>query len=142
MSCLWGAVGWSGRKCDPEGSPATSCHLPTGRILNFSFLIWACVLNHLSHVQLFVTPWTVACQAPLSMGFSRQEYWSGWPCPLPGDFPSPGVESMSLMYPALVSRFFTTGAPWEAPFSSVKEEQYLHCVGLIRALNVMVLMEH
>ena len=46
--------------------------------------ICTCVLSHFSHVQLFVTPWTVARQAPLSMGFSRQEYWSGLPCPPPG----------------------------------------------------------
>ena len=41
---------------------------------------------------LFVTPWTVACQAPLSMGFSRQEYWSGWPFPSPGDLPNSGIK--------------------------------------------------
>ena len=52
-----------------------------------------------------VTPRTVAHQAPLSMGFSRQEHWSGLPFPTPGDLPSPGVESASL---ALASRFFTT----------------------------------
>ena len=46
----------------------------------------------LSHVRLFVTPWTVACQAPLSMGFSRQECWSGLPFPSPGDLPDPGIE--------------------------------------------------
>ena len=46
----------------------------------------------LSRVQLFVTPWTVTCQAPLSMGFSRQEYWRGLPCPSPGHLPSPGIE--------------------------------------------------
>ena len=45
-----------------------------------------------SHVRLFATPWTVACQAPLSMGFSRQEYWSGFPFPSPGDLPNPGIE--------------------------------------------------
>ena len=45
-----------------------------------------------SHVQLFVTPWTVACQAPLSMGFPREEYWSGWPFPSPGNLPNPGIE--------------------------------------------------
>ena len=45
-----------------------------------------------SHVWLCVTPWTVACQAPLSMGFSSQEYWSGLPCPPPGDLPNPGME--------------------------------------------------
>ena len=46
----------------------------------------------LSHVQLFATPWTVAYQGPLSMGFSRQEYWSGLPFPSPGDLPNPGIE--------------------------------------------------
>ena len=50
-----------------------------------------CVLSHFSHVRLFATPWTVAHQAPLSMGFSRQEYWSGLPFPSPGDLPNPGL---------------------------------------------------
>ena len=49
----------------------------------------------LSRVRLFVTPWTAACQAPLSMGFSKQEYWSGLPCPPPGDLPNPGIEPRS-----------------------------------------------
>ena len=61
----------------------------------------ACVLSRFSPVQLFVTPWIGAQQAPLSMGFSRQEYWSGLPCPPPGDLPKPGIEPMSLMSPAL-----------------------------------------
>ena len=52
-------------------------------------------------VQLCVTLWTVACQAPLSMGFSRQEYWSGFPCPPPGNLPDSGIEPASLTYPAL-----------------------------------------
>ena len=47
-----------------------------------------------------VTPWTAACQAPLSMGFSRQEYWSGMPCPPTGDLPNPGIEPMSPTAPA------------------------------------------
>ena len=55
----------------------------------------------LSRVQLFVTQWTVACQAPLPMGFSRQEYWGGSPCPPPGDVPHPGIETVSLMSPTL-----------------------------------------
>ena len=55
-----------------------------------------CMLSRFSHVCLFATPWTAACQAPLSMGFSRQEYWSGLPCPPPGDLPDPGIEPMSL----------------------------------------------
>ena len=53
------------------------------------------LLSHFSHVSLFVTPWTVDHQAPLSMGFSRQEYWSGWSFPSPGDLSNPGNESVS-----------------------------------------------
>ena len=74
----------------------------------------ACMLSHFSHVWLFVTLWTAACQAPLSMGFSRQEYWSGLPCPPPGYLPNPGIEPTSLMSPALAGRFFTTSTTWEA----------------------------
>ena len=58
-----------------------------------------------SHVRLFATPWTVACQVPLSMEFSRQEYWSGLPFPSPGDLPDPGIKLVSL---SLAGRFFTT----------------------------------
>ena len=64
--------------------------------------------------QLFETLWTIACQAALSMGFSRQEYRSGLPFPFPGYLPNRGIEPMSLMSPALVGEFFTTGATWEA----------------------------
>ena len=63
---------------------------------------------------LFVTLWTVALQAPLSMGFSRQEYWSGLPFPTLVDLPNPGIEPMSLVSPVLAVRFFTTSATWEA----------------------------
>ena len=72
------------------------------------------MLSRFSRVQLFATLWTVASQAPLSMGFSRQEYWSGLPCSPPGDLPNPGTKSASLMSPALAGRFFTTRATWEA----------------------------
>ena len=58
--------------------------------------------------QLCPTPWTVACQAPLSMGFSRQEYWSGLPFPASEDLPNPGIEPPSLAFPALAGGFFTT----------------------------------
>ena len=68
-----------------------------------------------SRVLLFVMLWTVACQAPLSMGFSRQEYWSGLPCPPPRDLPNPGTEPTSLKSPALAGGFFTTSAIWEVP---------------------------
>ena len=64
----------------------------------------------LSRVRLFTTPWTAAHQAPLSMGFSRQEYWSGLPFPSPGDLPDPGIKPTSLRFPALAGRFSTTGA--------------------------------
>ena len=58
------------------------------------------------------TPWTVACQAPLSMEFSRQEYWSSLPYPPPGDLPDPGIEPRSPeSQSALADRFFTTGPP-------------------------------
>ena len=59
-----------------------------------------CVLSHFSCVCLFATLWTVVCQAPLSMGFSRQEYWSGLPCPPPGELANPGIEPTSLTSPA------------------------------------------
>ena len=59
-------------------------------------------------VWLFVTLWTVVHQASLSMGFSRQEYWSGLPFPSPKDFPNPRIKSVSLVSPALAGRFFTT----------------------------------
>ena len=67
-----------------------------------------------SWVQLFVALWTVAHQDPLSMGFSRQEYWSGLPCSPPGDLPDPGIEPMSLTSPSFAGGFFTTSANKEA----------------------------
>ena len=70
-------------------------------------------VKSLSRVQLFATPWTVACQAPLSIGFSRQGYRSGWPHPPPGDLPNPGIKPGSHMSPALTGRFFTTSATCE-----------------------------
>ena len=73
------------------------------------------MLNRFSRVRLAATVWAVTCQAPLSMGFFRQEYWSVLSCPPPGDLPNLGIEAMSLMSPALVGRFFTTSTTWEAP---------------------------
>ena len=66
------------------------------------------------HVQLFTVPWTVAHLAPLSMGSSRQVYWSEVPCPPPGDLPNPGNEPMSFGSPALAGGFFTTKTTWAA----------------------------
>ena len=74
------------------------------------------LLSHFSHVWLCVTLWTTACQAPLSVGFSRQQYYSGLPGPPPGDLANPGIEPAS---PALAGRFFTaepSGKPlWTSP---------------------------
>ena len=77
--------------------------------------MYVCVLSHFSRVQLFVTLWTRAFQAPLSIGFFKQEYWSGSPCPPPGDPPDPRIEPVTLAFPALAGRFFTTSTIWEAP---------------------------
>ena len=70
-------------------------------------------LSHFSHVWLIATPWTVLHQSPLSMGFSRQEYWSGLSCPPPGDLHDPRIEPTFLMSPALPGGFFTTSAIWK-----------------------------
>ena len=67
-------------------------------------------MKSFSCVQLFSTPWIVALQAPLSMEFSRQEYWSGLPFPAPGDLSDPGIKPVSLASPTLAGGFFTTVA--------------------------------
>ena len=76
----------------------------------------ACVLSRFSRVPLYATPWTVAHQAPLSMGFSRQEYWCGLPCPPPGIFPPQGLNpGLLCLLHWLAHGFFPTSAPWKAP---------------------------
>ena len=105
--------------------------LPNEVILNFStsfcffylfmfssfFSKHACVLSRFSRIQLFATLWTM-----LSMEFATrllcpwQEYWSGLPCPPPGNLPNPGIEPASLTSPASAGRLFTTSATWEALF--------------------------
>ena len=70
--------------------------------------------KYFSHVWLFATLWTVAHQAPLSMGFSKQEYCYRLWCPSSGDLPDPGIKPKSLLSPALAGRFFTTSTTWEA----------------------------
>ena len=72
----------------------------SGQDTTSSATLHACMLSCFSHVQLFVTLWTVARQAPLSMGFSRQEYWRRLPCLLPGDLPDPGIEPRSSAWQA------------------------------------------
>ena len=94
----------------------------------------ACMLSQFSRVQLFAT-----LQTPLSMRFSRQEYLSGLLCPTPGKIPNPGIESSSLMSPALVGRFFTT--------SAIQESQLMNIVGILNFIfagskEVSLLTQH
>ena len=101
--------------------------LSLSKIVSFNFLsFWQnpslnilCVLSCFLNIRLFATPWTVAHQAPLCMGFSRQEYWSELLFPSPGDLLNPGIEPSScccfFMSPALAGGFFTSTAPWEGP---------------------------
>ena len=79
-----------------------------GQVWDFKLETWKVKVKSLSHVRLFVTLWTVAHQAPLSMAFSRQEYWSGLPFPSPGDLPDPGIEPWS---PALEADTLTSEPP-------------------------------
>ena len=73
-----------------------------------------CVCAKLCYVRLSVILWTVTQQVRLSKGFSRQEYQSGLPCPLPGDLSNPGIEPMSLLSSALADGFFTIGTTWKS----------------------------
>ena len=84
---------------------------------NMTMYVHVCILSRFSHVQFFVTLGTIACQAPLSMGFSSQEHWIGLSRPHPEDLPDPGIELTSLMSPALAGRFFLPLVPPGKPQS-------------------------
>ena len=84
------------------------------------------MLSRFSCVQLFATPWTVARQAPLSMGFSRQEYWSGLPCPPPQDLPNPGIKPVSPASPALQAGSLPPGPPGK-PYINMNQSQAYMC---------------
>ena len=93
----------------PSGWTLISCVSCTGSwVLYHCVSVCVYVLNHFSCVQLFATLWTVAHEAPLSMEFSRQESWSGLPCPPSGDLPNPGIKSASFPSLVLAGGFFTT----------------------------------
>ena len=77
-------------------------------------LLYVCMVNRFSCVRFFVTLRMVACQDPLSMGFSRHEYWTMLPCPPPRDLRNLGFKPVSLISPALADRFFTNSTTWEA----------------------------
>ena len=87
------------------------------------------LIQSLSHVQLFATPWTATSQDLLSVGFPRQEYWRGLPIPSPGDLPNPGMEPTS---PALEGRFFTTELPGKSKIRTTKAQCVLSCFSRIR----------
>ena len=127
LSAIWGSAGHTSLCCSlfcylrkstlhlfawsPVGFPSPYPRpqaMPSTLVIQHDTYLPGTMLSQLSHVQLFVTPWTVAHQAPLSMGFSRQEYWSGLPFPSPGDLPNPEIEPRSP-----VRRFFTTEPPGE-----------------------------
>ena len=75
------------------------------------------------------TIWTAAHQAPVSMGFSRQEYWSELPFPPPRDLPDPGIKPASLAFPALAGRFFTTEPPGKPQYFDRDCTDYIDCFG-------------
>ena len=132
----WVAISFSRRSSQTGDATQVSCtagrffyHLSHHRspsvvvcmIIILHILYWdildlcACLLSRFSHIWLFETLWTVACQASLSMGFSRPAYWSGLPCPPPGELPNPGIKpSVSLCPLHWAGGFFTTRASWEA----------------------------
>ena len=100
----WVAILFSRASSQPKDQSQVSCTAgrffttePCGKL----FLEVCCVLSRFGRVQSLTTPWTVARQAPLSTGFSKQEHWNGLPCPPPRDPPNPGLEPASLMSPAL-----------------------------------------
>ena len=102
----------------------TYVHAETHTQMIVDVCVCVCVLSRFSHVCLFVTLWAITHQAPLSMGFSKQEYWSELPCPLPGDLPDPGIKPESLKCPALAGGFFTTRATWEV-HTNASQQLYL-----------------
>ena len=111
----------TGSKLRKEFIKALYCHLA---YLTYMQRAW--VLSHFTHVWLFATLLSVACQLVCPWGLSRQEYWSGLPCPPPGDHPHPGIKPASLKFPTLAGGFFTTSATWEVPICRVVVQSPSH----------------
>ena len=113
MGSEWGGVVGTAGWLRGRGRPCASGAAQVSALTSISLAAspaWKCV-SRFSHVRLLVTPWAISCQAPLSMGFSMQEYWSGLPFPSPGDRPDPGLkpESPALQADSLPSA--THGQP-------------------------------
>ena len=94
-----------------QGKKFLWSHLPVFQNHPTSLVSQCVCAQLLNHARLIGASWTLACQAPLPMEFSRQEHWSGVPFPTPRDLPDPGIEPTSLVSPALAGGFFTTGPP-------------------------------
>ena len=117
----------------PPGCPiwkSKSCH---SLLLQTVFITYTGICVHAKSLQSCPTLCNpIDCsppsQAHLSVGFSSQEYYSGLPCPPPGDLPGPGIKPASLMSSALAGRFFTTSATWEAPYRDLTSCIYFHCL--------------
>ena len=100
--------------------------------------VCVCMQSCFSHIWLFATLWTVARQASLSLGFSRQEYWSGLSCPPPENLLNPGVDHVSFVSPAVAGRFFTTNATWEAPYTYIFFFIFFSIVVFYRILHTVL----
>ena len=111
------------------------------KIVYWGYIWVPCMLSCFSCVQVCATVRTAAHQAPLSMGFSRQENWSGLLCPPPESLPNPRIQPASLMSPALAGGFFTTSATWET-CSCVYQSQNNYSVYIVRkkAINPFLVL--
>ena len=130
--CHWGTLyKWSHAVCDFWDPPfhSASCPGDTPRSLWYQRMC-VCVCVCVKSLQLFPTLWPhgLAHQAPLSMGFSRQEYWSGLPCPPPGDLPHPGIKPKSLTFPALAGGSLPLMPPGKLLASVVHSFLLLSCI--------------
>ena len=130
---------WGGRNI--EAAPAKFLYLFSSQHLEKKKIISVCLhvlhmLSHFSNVYFLVILWTVAHQAPLSLGFSRQEYQSGLLCPSPWDLPVSGTQSASLLSPALAGEFFTPSATCEAQpsqFGSIDDDNVGQDLSLLKS---------
>ena len=114
-----------------EGLAENGCiYLDSGGGYTWRYMLCCCAQYSVTYDS--ATPQTVARQAPLSMGLSRQEHWSGLPFPTPGDLPNPGIKPESLVSPALAGGFFSTEPP--VMYTNVK----IHRMGLLRGIFLYV----
>ena len=106
-------------------------HIWSGREFCELVLFYPCACVRAKSILLYLTlcdPMDCSPQAALSLGFPRQEYWSGSPFPPPRDLPDPGIEPMSLTSPALADGFFTTSATWEAFYTNIWGSSFYSCL--------------